>query len=216
MGQNRFKEIRKRPSEKTRRRRRAIRSATIEVLQDRPYFVSPLGQATVIVLHLRQRAVASFDGRRGALKGSHALAGPCLPLLKGLAGKPLGEHVGVKRRLARLQRLTQLGFPAGTACVRHVVGPRDVWEEVLPGLHPPGCRQARVLHILLNTCPPEVHQGRHGRQWLADLAPGTLTGQELMLDGQRFYGVHLRVQSTGDLRGRLRGGVVDVEGMEGE
>ncbi len=64
MGQNRFKELWKRPSEKTRRRRRAIRSATIEVMQDRPYFVSPLRQATMIVLHLRQIAVASFDGRR--------------------------------------------------------------------------------------------------------------------------------------------------------
>ena len=37
-----------------------------------------------------------------------------------------------------------------------------------------------------------------------------------MTGGQCFHSLHLRVQPPGDLRGRLRGGVVDVEGMEGE
>jgi hypothetical protein len=52
------------------------------------------------MMHLSEIAIAAFDGGRGALKGTHALAGPCLPILKGLEGKPLGEHVVIQCHLA--------------------------------------------------------------------------------------------------------------------
>jgi hypothetical protein len=160
--------------------------------------------------------MTAFDGGRGALKGAYALAGPRLPRLKGLKGKPLGEHVGVTRRLARLQGLAEPGFPAYTAGVRHVVGPRDAWQEGLLGPHPPARRQPGVLHLLLNTCPPEVHQGRQGWQLLAPLGPGGVTGREWVTGGHCFYGLHLRVQPACDLGGCWHGGVVDVEGMSRE
>ena len=63
MGQNRFKEIWKRSSEKPGRGRRAIRRVTIEVMQDSPHLVTLLRQSTLIVMQLRQRAVAPFDSR---------------------------------------------------------------------------------------------------------------------------------------------------------
>ena len=61
MGQNRFKEIRKLPPEEPRGWRRPIEGATIEIMQHRPYLVAARGQATVIMLHLRQIAVPTFN-----------------------------------------------------------------------------------------------------------------------------------------------------------
>src|SRR5262245_7873725 len=68
MGESRFKEVGKRPDEKTSRRSRAIRSATIEVRQDGPHLIALLGQPALIGLHLGQIAVAPFDCRRSTLK----------------------------------------------------------------------------------------------------------------------------------------------------
>jgi len=34
-------------------------------MQDGPHLVSPLGSFTMIVMHLRQRAISPFDSRRG-------------------------------------------------------------------------------------------------------------------------------------------------------
>lgn len=160
--------------------------------------------------------MTAFDGGRGALQGAYALAGPRLPRLQGLQGKPRGEPVGVKRRWARLPCLAYPGLPAYTAGVRHVVSPRDAWQEGLLGPHPPARRQPCVLHILLNTCPPEVHQGRHGWPRLTHLGPGGVTGRALVTGGPCFPGLHLRVQPACDLGGCLHGGVVAVEGMSRE
>jgi hypothetical protein len=57
------------------------------------------------MMQLREIAIAALDGGRGLLKGAHPLGGPRLPFLKGLTGKPLGEHVGGKRCLARCRGL---------------------------------------------------------------------------------------------------------------
>jgi hypothetical protein len=122
-----LKEIWKPPTEKAGGWRRAICSATIEVMPRRPHLGSLWWQATMVMMHLREIAIATFDGGRGTLKGAHTLVGPRLPLLKGLARKPLGEPVVLKCRLARLPGLAQLSFPPGTACVGHLVGPIDIW-----------------------------------------------------------------------------------------
>jgi hypothetical protein len=132
-GQNRHvrsdcrKEIGKPPTEKATGWSCSIEGATIEVMQRRPYLVFLLWQSALVMMHLREIAIAAFDGGRSALKSTHALISPCLPLLKGLEGKPLGEHVVIQRGLTRLPRLAQLGFSASTAGVRHVVGPVDAW-----------------------------------------------------------------------------------------
>jgi hypothetical protein len=98
---------------------------TIEIMQHRPDLVALLRQSPLVMMPLREIAIAALDGGRGPLKGAHPPGGPCLPLLKGLAGQPLGEHVGVKRRLACRRGLAQPGFSAGTARVRHLVVPLD-------------------------------------------------------------------------------------------
>jgi hypothetical protein len=70
-----------------------------------------------------------------------------------------------------------------------------------------------VLHILLNACPPEVHQSSQGWQLLTDLGPGGVAGRELMMGGQRFDGLHLSVQSACDLqrRGKRSPKILSVE-----
>ncbi len=128
----------------------------------RPHLGALWWQSAMVVMHVRERAIAAFNGGRSALKGTHALASPCLPLLESLEGKPLGEPVGVKRCLTQLQGLAQFGFPPGTTGVRHLMGPIDAWQEALPGPYPPACRPCCGRSILRHTCPPEVYEGRHG------------------------------------------------------
>src|SRR5215470_6281528 len=110
VGQNRFKELRQCPPEKARRWRRAIRSATIEVMQDSPNFVSPLGQATMIVMPLRQIAIAPFDSRRGTLKSVDSVGRPLPPSRPYLGGLPLRASVLVKLGADDLQCLYYLGL----------------------------------------------------------------------------------------------------------
>ena len=125
MRQHRFKEIRKRPPEKTRRGRRPIRSSTIEVMQGCPDLVPLLGQSTMMVMHVRQIPVATFHGRGGALKGLHPLGRPYVPLFEGLGRKALRERMMAKGALHGLQSVPDFGFPAGTARVSHMVLPID-------------------------------------------------------------------------------------------
>jgi hypothetical protein len=120
------------------------------------------------------------------------------------------------RRLARFQRLAQLGFPPRTAGVRHVVSPIDPGEERRLGPALPARCQPCVLHILLHPRPPDIPQGRQGRPRLAPLCPRGVPGWHLVTGSPRFNGFHLRMPPLGALRRRLRGNGVDAEGREGE
>jgi hypothetical protein len=57
-----FKEIRKGPSEEPRGWCRAIRSATIEIMQHCPHFVPMLWQSPLIVMPLSEETVAALYG----------------------------------------------------------------------------------------------------------------------------------------------------------
>ena len=59
--QHAFKQIGKRPPEKPRRRCRPIRGPTIEVMQHRPHLVATQGQAAMVMLHLREITVSTFN-----------------------------------------------------------------------------------------------------------------------------------------------------------
>ena len=72
-----LKEIRAPPPEKPRRRRRPIWGAVIEMVQHRPHRRATLGQAALLLLPRRHRAVATFNRRgspREGLAGSAAHA----------------------------------------------------------------------------------------------------------------------------------------------
>src|SRR5215471_4488661 len=159
MGQNRFKEIRKWPSEKPRCWGRSIRSATIEVMQDSPHLVALLGQSTMIVMHLRQITVAPFDGRRGALKGFDPVGRPRCPLCQDLGGQPLGDGVSLKRGAHLVQGLLHLRFASAATRARHLLAPIHHRQEAL--VHPllPLGREDEWRQILSYPLPPKVHQG---------------------------------------------------------
>src|SRR5712692_2759255 len=102
-------------------------------MQGCPDLISLLGQSTMIVMHLRQITVATFDGRGGALKSLHPLGRPHVPLFEGLGRQALRERMMAKGALHSLQCLPYFGFSAGTAHVSHVVLPIDKREQDLCG-----------------------------------------------------------------------------------
>jgi hypothetical protein len=62
MGAHRFKEIRERPPETSTGWCRSIRSATIEVLHNRPHLVPVLWQSPLIVMQLSEGTVSALHG----------------------------------------------------------------------------------------------------------------------------------------------------------
>jgi hypothetical protein len=198
-----FQEIRKRPPEKTRRWRRPICSATIEGLQGCPALVSLRGPSTMMVRPVRERTVATFDGRGGALQGLHPLGRPHVPLFTHLGGHPPGDRVLGHRATDRLQEPEPLGLPACATRLGGLVGPRDKRQEPLPGPAPAQGRQVEWLHSLPHPCPPKSHQGRAGRDLLADLRQGIVPVRHLRAFRPGCDGLPGRGPAAGDLRGRL-------------
>jgi hypothetical protein len=88
---------------------------------------------------------------------------PCLPLFEALGRQTLGECMLAKGDLHRLQCLSYLGFPSGTARVSHVVLPLDQWEQGFFCPLPPYGGDGRVGQITPDPFPPEVHEGRQSR-----------------------------------------------------
>ena len=100
-GQHHLKEVWKFPPEKARGRRRPVRGTTIEVVQHRPHLVAVLGQTSMIMMHLRQIAIAAFNRRGGPLKGMGMLGRPRCPVCQHIRRQRLGD--GVPLNLPRAQ-----------------------------------------------------------------------------------------------------------------
>ena len=157
------KEIRKRPPEKARRGRRAIRRATIEVMQDGPHLGAPLGQATMMVVHLRPRAVASFDRRRGPLQGVDPVGRPRMPSRKDCGSQSLGEGMLGTCGSHGFPCRRHLGCASTTTGASSLAVPRDHGQEALVDPLQPPARQDTWLQILAHTLPPEIDEGSQGR-----------------------------------------------------
>ena len=82
----------------------------------------------MMVMHVRQIAVATFHRRGGALQDLHPLGRPHVPLFEGMGRQAWRERMLVNGALSGLQGLPDVGFPAGTARVSHVVLPIDQRE----------------------------------------------------------------------------------------
>jgi hypothetical protein len=134
MCEHRFKEVREFPPEKPRGRCCIIRRATIEVRQDGPHLVALLGQASMMVMHLRQKAVASFDRRRGALQGFDSVACPGVPLLQDVGSQPLRDGVPGTGRLHCLPCGVQSRWTSATTGAPPLVIPIGHGQEAL--VHP--------------------------------------------------------------------------------
>ena len=79
-------------------------------MHHRPYLVSLLWHSPLIVMQLRQSAIAPFHGRGGPLKGLRPLQGPRLPICQHLGGEPLGDRVLVKVARTASQAACILAF----------------------------------------------------------------------------------------------------------
>ena len=216
VGYNCLKEIRKRPLEKTRRWRRAIRSATIEVRQDGPHLGSPLGQSTMIVRHLRQRAGAPCDRRRGTLQGVDPVGRPRVPIRKDLWSESLGDGMLGNRGSHRFPCRLPLGLASATTGASHLVVPIDHGQEALVHPLPPPRRPDEPCPILMDALPPEIHEGSQGRPLLAARGHGVGTGGELMALSAHFDRLNRRLQLACDLCGGLRSRVCAAEWMQRE
>jgi hypothetical protein len=73
-----------------------------------------------------------------------------------------------------------------------------------------------LLYILPHSCPPKIHEGCQGRQLLADLFHDVVLYRALMVLGSCCDGSDFGLQPAVDLSRSLRGGVVDVQRMQGE
>ena len=105
-----------------------------------------------------------------------------------MGGKPLGDDVLVKRGADLGSGLLELGFPPHAARVGDLVLPIDPWEQALPRPLPPGRGDGRLRQILVDACPPKIHQrGQRGQLATALLQPIVPYG-ELMVPRSRFYG----------------------------
>lgn len=162
-------------------------------MQDGPHLVALLGQTTMIVMHVRQIPIASFDGRRGALKGFDPVGCPRDPRRQDLGGQPLGDGVSLTRTSHRFQGLLHLGFAAAAPCARHVRVPRHHRQQAR--VHPllPSGRQGQWRHILPHPLPPNIHQGSEGRSLRADFVHGVVMCRQLMAPRSRFDSLHCGV-----------------------
>lgn len=128
----------------------------------------------------------------------------------------MGDRMVAKGDMSSLQCLPHLGFPSGAARVSHLMLPRDKRQQGLPGPPPPHGGEGRLVPIKPDPFPPEVHEGREGRQLLSDLLHGALTGGKLRALGSRFDGLNFRLQATLDRLGRLGRGVQETERVQRE
>jgi hypothetical protein len=147
------------------------------------------------------------------MKSRDLLRGPRLPLREAMGGKPLGDTVLVKRGAPLCPSPLYLGFPPRTARVGALVLPIDPWQQGLPGPLPPGRGDGRLLQILVDACPPKIHQRG---QLLTDLLQPIVPYGELLVPRSRFQGGDFRMQPAVDLDGGLWAGVVQVKRMQRE
>ena len=142
-----------------------------------------LGQTPMVVMHLRQRAVATFDGRGGPLKRLGLLSRPHFPPLKHIGRELLGDRVSVKRVLNGFQGLSELGVAARATRVQHVQMPIHQRQQCLCNPAPPPRRQDHLLSILLHPLPPKVDERGNASERFAHLGPGgRFDGQAMRCD----------------------------------
>ena len=156
-----------------------------------------------MVMELRQHAVTAFDSRGSTLKGVDLLRRPQVPLLQGLHWQSQRERMRVQCGPYRLACLPYLGFSARTACMGHMVLPIDPGQQQLPDPCPPGSGDGGLLQILLDACPPKIHEGGQGRQLVTDFFQGVVPYRELMALGSCFDRFNRRLELACHLGGSL-------------
>ena len=133
-------------------------------MQHRPDLIAVLGHASLLVMHLRQGAVAPFDRRRSPWKGLGVLCRPCLPILSHSGRQLLGEGVRLQCGLHGLQHLCQLGLPS--RATRACAAPATTGGQQVFHLSSTSVSGPRVAH---RARPPATSPGGHASELRADL-----------------------------------------------
>jgi len=149
----------------------------------------------MIVMHLRQRAVATFDGRGSPLKGGGTLRRPRLPIRQDPGRQLLGQRGRFTRGLPGLESLEQLGFASWATCAGCWLLPIHERQQHLFNPSPPHGCEGHGLHSAPNPLPPKIHQGAHTSELLVHLVHRLLFDRQSMRCDSHFnrfdLGVHL-------------------------
>jgi hypothetical protein len=168
------KKIGTRPPETPRRGSRPVCGPTINVVPYRPYLVATCGQTVMIMLPLRQRAVATFNRRGGPLERSGVLTGPRFPARQHLGLTLSGAWMPLTGVCNRLEHESDWDPAVRTARVAKPLLPVHQQPQQLPNPRCPHRGHGHGLHVLTPCLPPAVHQGRDVSARRADLIQGVL------------------------------------------
>ena len=133
-------------------------------MQHTPNLKAPFGQAMMIVMQAGENAVSAFDGRGRPLKCAHPLRRPILPLFKEVRIELLGDGVGHKPGLERLQSLPDLGLLTSATRLSQLSLPIHHGQSALLNPALPKGRKRKAIQILPDTGPPKIHQRCQVRQ----------------------------------------------------
>ena len=148
----------------------------------------------MIVMHLRQIAVATFNGRCSPLKSCGPLRRPRFPLRQDSGRQLLGHRVRLKCGLHGLESLEQLGFASRATCAGRLLLPIYERQQHLFNPSPPYRREGHVLHIAPYPLPPKVHQGAQPSELLVNLVHSLLFDRQAMRFDSHFNRCDLGVQ----------------------
>ena len=143
-------------------------------MQHRPHLVATHGQAAMVVLHLREIPVATFNRRGGPLERPGVLTRPLFPARQQLGCQLPGARMPLKRFFNRLEHESNLGLLPWTACAAQLLLPvQQRQQQCFSPLCPPRGHD-HLLQVLTHRLPPKIDQGRDASKLLANLVQGVL------------------------------------------
>ena len=92
-------------------------------MQGAPHRVATLRQTPMVMMHLRQIPISTFNRRRGPLEGLDVLGRPRFPARQHLGRELSAERMRLKGGLHRLEHLEQLGLASATPRTRYLILP---------------------------------------------------------------------------------------------
>jgi hypothetical protein len=141
-------------------------------MQHRPDLVATRGQAAMVVLHLREIAVASLNRRRSSLEGPGMLSSPRFPARQHLGFELPSARMPLKRFFNRFEHERDLILLPSTACAMELLLPVHQGQQHLFSPLAPPRRHRPLRQVLTYRLPPKIDQGRNASQLLADLVQG--------------------------------------------
>ena len=140
----------------------------------------------MVVLHLRARAVATFNRRRGPLKRLGMLSRPRFPVRQHLRWQLPRTRMSLTCLFDRLEYERDLGLLPWTARAAQLFVPVHQGQQpIFRPLGPPRCH-GQLRQVLTYRLPPDVDQNRYPCKLLLDLAQGVVFHRQPVGRQHRF------------------------------